>query len=240
MAKTFLNVRDQVRSYLDESAAVDFTEDEVKREVNAGYHRVISAVLETFENHYVSQYTAASVNGQQEYALPSDFLKMRRVEINYQPNTTGSVRQRAYPMDIDQVRRDLGVSTLGPSIIRNPGYYIVGDNIGFIPIPTVSSTGTDAIKIWYVQAESDLSSDSDNVDIPYADRFASSIAKYAAAQLLRKGQQEEQAAKTLMGEFMSDMEELKRQLEDRIEEESKSVIDVHGDGFGLTGEGFIS
>ena len=239
MSKTFLNIRDATRSYLDEASAVDFTETEVKREVNSGFHRIVTAVLETFENYYVATYETSSVASQQEYALPSNFLKVRRVEINYQPNTTGSVKQRAYPMDIDQVRRDLSVSTLGPSVIRNPGYYIVGNNIGFIPIPSVSSSDTDAIKIWYVATQDDLSADDDDVDVPYADRFAPSIAKYAAAQLLRKGQQEEQAAKTLMGEFMSDMEELKRQLEDRIEEESKSVIDVHGDGFGLAGEGFV-
>lgn len=237
MAKIMQNAIDQTRSYLDESSAADWTSPEVNREVNAGYQRIITAVLETFENYYVTSYTAASVNGQQEYALPTDFLKMRRVEVNYEPNTTGSVRQRAYPMDIDQVRRDLAVTTLGPSILRNPGYYIVGNNIGFIPIPTVSSTGTDAIKIWYVQYQSDLSATTDVINIPYPDRFYSSIAKYAAAQLLRKGQQEELAARQLMDEFNNDLLEMKRQLEDRIEEETKSVIDVHGDGFGLFGEG---
>jgi len=224
MAKTLSTLRARTRTYLDEAVQADWTDTEVDREVNEGYHKVVTAVISVFEDYYLTSATANTVANQQEYALPSDFFKMRRVEINYDVDNTNSVPQRALPINIDSVRRDLANTTLGISVLRNPAYYLKGDVIGFIPIPT--KNGTNAIKIWYIKTKTDLVNDSDEVDIPYPDRYANIIAVFAAGTLLRKGQQEETVAARYLAEFEAGLAKMQEELEDRVAEESKYVVDV--------------
>lgn len=235
MAKLIATLREQVRSYLDESSASDWTTGEVDREINVCYHAVYGAAVEVFEDYYLTTTQFNVVANKQEYGsaegFPSDFFKLRRVEINYNVPDTNSVAQRALPVQLDEVRRDLGNATLGISTLRNPGYYLYGTGssakIGFLPIPTIA--GTNGIKLWYVKVLSDLSDSNTTVDIPYPDRFSWIISLGAAANLLRKGQQEEVAARAYREEFALEMEKMKQSLEDRVAEESKHAIDVLGE-----------
>ncbi|MDD4984862.1 MAG: hypothetical protein PHQ43_03590 [Dehalococcoidales bacterium] len=224
MAKTKAQLNQAARTYLDEAVQADWEETEVNREVNNGYHEVVTAVIETFDDYYLTEATADTVVDQQEYRLPSDFFKVRRVEINYDVDNSGSRYQRALPVSLDQVRRDLGNENAGITVLTNPAYFLQGNYIGFIPVPT--NVGTDAIKIWYVRQVSDLDEDSDTVDIPYPDRFAKLIPMYAAGVLLKKGQEAVNEGNDLLNQFYVGIERMKQQLEDRIADENKSVIDT--------------
>jgi len=224
MAKTLANLEAATRTYLDEAIAGDWTDAEVDREINVGYHMLVTAVVNVFEDYYLTSATADSVANQQEYALPTDIYKIRRVEINYSPSNPNSVPQRALPINIDSVRRDLANTTLGISVLRNPAYYIKGSVIGFIPIPQES--GTDNIKIWYITTKDDLVNPTDTIDIPYPDRYGHLIPLYAAGTLLRKGQQEETVAARYLAEFEAGLLKMQQELEDRVAEEGKYVVDV--------------
>src|SRR3990167_5976675 len=101
MAKSLLNIRTQVRSFLDEVTAADWTNAELNVLINAAYHKVYSGVVDVFEDYApISKANTTTVASQQEYSLPSDFLKMRRVEINYS-TASGSVASRAVPINMD-------------------------------------------------------------------------------------------------------------------------------------------
>ena len=221
--------------YLDESSAADWTTTEVDREINVCYHALYGAVVEVFEDYYLTKTRLNVVASQQEYgssdSFPSDFFKMRRVEINFNVPDSNSVAQRALPIQLDEVRRDLSNSAVGVSVTRNAAYYLYGTGssakIGFIPIPTIA--GTNGISMWYVKVLSDLSDSNTSVDIPYSDRFSWIISLGAAANLLRKGQQEEAAAKRYREEFEVEIEKMKQALEDRIAEEAKTIIETTGD-----------
>lgn len=211
------------------------------REINACYHQVYGAAVEVFEDYYLTKSQMNVVANQQEYGstegFPSDFFKMRRVEINYNVPDTNSVPQRALPVQLDEIRRDLGNTTLGVSTLRNAGYYLYGTGssakIGFTPIPTIA--GTNGISLWYVKVLADLSDSNTTVDIPYPDRFSWIISLGAAANLLRKGQQEEVAARAYREEFSLEMEKMKQSLEDRVAEEAKHVVDTQGEDLDFGG-----
>lgn len=226
MAKTLLTIRNDVRHYLDESTQADWLDTDLNRIINKNYHRVVASVIDVFEDYYLTEATADIVADQQEYALPSDFYKMRRVEINYDIDSSNSSFSRCLPMNIDQVRYNLGNANIGVKILRNPSYYIQGDLIGFIPIPTTA--GDEAIKIWYIKQKTDLVEDTDTIDIPYPDRYFGIISKATAAESLRKGQQETVEGERLEMEAQNDLERMKRELEDRIAEEAKRTIDTSG------------
>lgn len=226
MAKQLSTLRTDVRHYLDESTQADWKDTDLNRIINKYYHKVVTAVMTTFENYYMTEATADTVADQQEYALPSDFFKLRRVEINYDIDTNNSSWSRGLPMDMDEVRHNLSNENFGVGTLTSPRYYVQGNVFGFLPIP--DKNGNEAIKIWYIKYVSDLSSDTSTIDIPYPDRYYDIITKYAAAEALRKGQQEPIEAKRLRDEAKDDLEEMRRELEDRVAEEAKTIIDVSG------------
>ena len=224
MAKNRSDIRSVVRDVLDEDPAADWTDAELNTLVNIYYHEVYSAIVDVFENYETTTAQSNSVADQQEYSLPSDVLKVRRVEINYDVSATNSAPMRALPVPIDAVRRDLANTNLGVTINRGPVYYLRGDNIGFIPVPT--RAGTNAIQIWYAPVRSDLTNDTTNIDIPYPDRDYKLIAYGAIADALRFGQQESIEADKFDRKFTRGVEKMQERSEDRIADEVKGVVDT--------------
>lgn len=240
MAISLLTTRTQVRSNLDEPAteAADWSDTELNRVINQRYHQVISAVMTVYEDYYLTTATFASVANQQEYtaasALPSNIFKLRRVELNYQPSVSTSANTRCLPIDtLDVVRRDLAFSNSGIGVRTNQTtyYYTYGFGsaltIGFLPIP--SETGATAGKLWYIATQADLSADGDSVNIPYAERYYRLIADGATADALRFGQQDVSSADKLEAKFLGDLATMQQELEDKVAEESKMVMDTAGD-----------
>lgn len=213
--------------YLDEVTQADWTDTQVNREINASYMEMFTAVVTVFEDYYSVKARTATVTDQQEYALPSDFYKIRRVEVNYAPSNAAANPYRVKPVSLDQILRDLGNTYEGINMARNPCYYIRGNNIGLIPIPT--DGGSTAFTLWYIKVISELSEDTDAINIPFPDRYGPLIALGAAGSLLRKGQQEEAVALRYLQEFRNGLLKMQAELEDRIADDAKSVIDTQGD-----------
>lgn len=230
MAKTLDNLRDQVRMFLDEAGALDWTDGQVDMEINAGYQEVVSAVMETYEDFYLTTDMINTVADQQEYGsadgMNTDIFKLRRVELIYNTDTTDNYNRADYAR-LDEVARDLG-NTASITPFSRPAYYIYGHGssfkLGFIPIPNRSDT--NAIKYWYIPYVADLVLAADTVNIPYPDRYAKAISWYAAGSLLSKGQQEEAAGSKYLGRFEVELAKMKQQLEDRAADGVKSVIDT--------------
>lgn len=234
MSKTLANIRTQVRSYLDETSAADWTDTELNSLINQRYHRVHTAIAGVFEDYKITTSFESLVANQQEYTLPTDLYKLRRVEVNYDISNSNSVFQKATPLtSLESVRTRLAETNIGSAILRNPVYYVTGLKIGFLPIPT--SSGTNAIKYWYVPVLTELSADADTIDIPYPDRYWNIIAEGATADALRFGQQESVEADKLDQKFVAGILLMQEELEDRIADDSKFVLDVSGQSLDFTG-----
>src|SRR4030042_6618697 len=96
MSKSLLTLRNDTRHYLDESTQADWMDTDLSRIINKHYHRVVTSVIDVFENYYITEATADTVADQQEYALPSDFWKIRRVEINRSEEHTSELQSRLH------------------------------------------------------------------------------------------------------------------------------------------------
>jgi len=229
---TFNDLIAKTRMYLDEVAAKSWTDTEVKREVNFAYQEFVSAVVNTFEDFYLSPTSFDLVNGQQEYGVsdgvPTNIFKIRRIEVNFDTASTPTGYGKAMPVNITQIRDSLATSNMGA--LRKALYYTYGFDasikIGFIPVPTKDST--NGARIWTVQRVDNLVLVTDNVNIPYADRFATGISLIAAGTLLRKGQQEEIAAVRYIADGQSMKQQMTEELEDRVADETKVIIDSIG------------
>lgn len=227
MAKTLTILRAKVRTLLDEVTEADWKDTELDRDINLGYMKIYTAVVGVYEDYYSEKYTCDTVADQQEYDLPDDFYKIRRVQINYNTSDSNSVSSYAIPATMDEVMGDLNSTTLSPTVFRNPAYFIRGNKIGFIPVPDES--GTDAITLWYIKTIDELSAVTDEIDIPFPDRYYNSIILEAAGNLLRKGQQEETVARQYLLEARESRDQMTTELEDRVADSGKVIVDVLGE-----------
>lgn len=234
MAVTLNTIRTQVRSNIDEANSSDWADAEIDRAINQRYHRLYTAVLTVYEDYKVSTTLLTTVADQQEYDLPSDLFKVRRVEINYDISNSNSTFQRVLPIsNIDGIRTRLGETNLSGAIRRNPGYYIIGSKIGFLPIP--DKNGTNAIKVWYAPVLEDLEENEDTIDIPYPERYYSVISDGATGDMLRFGAQDSIEADKYDQKYAAGLLLMQEELEDRIAEEAKMIIDTSGDDLDFGG-----
>lgn len=222
MSKTLQELREHTRVYLDEDSEADWLDDQIDREINYAYMEMYTAVIETYEDYYRTKAQTDVEESQQEYALPSDFFKLRRLEVCFK---TGEDRVKATRQDFEQITRQIDSQNFGSS--NRPIYQISGNFLQLLPVPTESVT--DGMVLWYIKQVPELSANSDTIDIPFADRYGKYIAIGAAAELLRKGQQEETVAAKYDEKFAVGLEKMKQELEDRYVDGSKFIIDTQGD-----------
>lgn len=239
MAKTFSNLNTKTRVYLDEATQADFLDTEVKMSNNAAYQDLCGKVMEVYENYYetTTPFKYAIIANQQEYTIDSSLVKVTRVEINYKPSDSTSSAIRAIPVKTDELRLNIGnVSTAGSFF--NSGYYLHGDignqKIGFVPIPTEADTTGQSISVWGIALPADLVNDSDNVNIPWADRFFYLICLRAAGELLRKGQQEEATAARYIAEYQAGVKEMQTFLRERQSDDVVMIQDAILDDIDFT------
>ena len=231
MSKTLENARNMVRSFLDEPISADWTDLELDALINTRYHLLYSAVIDVFEEYAeLKQTTTDLVAGQQEYETQLDFLKMRRVEVKYKDDTTAYAR--ALPISLDQVRRDLADVSGGVALIRQPNYYLRGNIIGLLPVPSLAVV--DGLKSWYYATVPDLTQNSDYFHLPYADRDWLTIVYGATGDALMFGQQEPAAADQMEKRWKQGVDIMQQSLEDRVADEYKGVIDVVGSDVNFT------
>lgn len=232
--KNLAYLRAQTRTYLDEALQADWHDDEIDREINNGYQNVVTAVMTTYEDYYITKTQFNTVAYQQEYSstdgLPEDLFKIRRLEVNYNPGVANNVPTLAYVVRLDDIPTDLGNTNPPITAFHTPVYYLIGigagaagQRLGLIPVPT--SNGTNAINLWYIPEIADLVNTLDEPLIPYKDRYANLISRYAASVLLQKGQGEEKAAINYMALFEQGMLQMQRQLEERMAFMSRTVTD---------------
>lgn len=231
MSKTFGNLQTKTRVYLDEASQADFLDSEVKMADNSAYQDLAGKVMEVYENYYetTTPFTYAVSANVQEYTIDPSLIKVTRVEINYKPSDSNSVATRATSIKSDELPLNLNYSgTLGSQF--NAGYYLHGDignqKIGFVPIPTEADTTGESISVWGVAIPADLSADSDNVNIPWADRFFYLICLRAAAEMLRKGQQEEATAARYLAEYQAGVKEMETFLVERSSDGVRMIEDA--------------
>lgn len=175
--------------------------------------------MEIYEEFYftTTPYQYSTIDDQQEYTISSTLLKVERVEVNLNPTDPNSQAQRATAIKLDELPLNKGNNLLNGSAFFNVGYYLVGaqsaQKIGFVPVPQVTSTNN--ISVWGIEAPTDLVDSTDPVLIPYPDNFAQIIAKIAAANLLKKGQQEVSAADDLLNEANVDILNMQTFIKER-------------------------
>ena len=77
----FQNLQDLTVYWLDDLNYGYFTPTQVQRWINNAQYEVQKLLLQAHENYYLTVVQTTMVVGQTDYVLPTDFMKLHRLEI---------------------------------------------------------------------------------------------------------------------------------------------------------------
>lgn len=130
------------------------SEPELNDYINAAWCELYEMLIGWGQEYFLLSSSITTVSGTSDYDLPSDFFKLRGVDVTLSSDETFS----AHPYMFEERNS----YRLGGS--WQPGwpvwYRLKGDSIGFIPIPTGVYTAT----LWYYPVPATLVSDGNTLD----------------------------------------------------------------------------
>lgn len=154
---TPLEIINRVR-YITKSSSTDGVggESDLLDILNDYYYRQVVIFVNTNEDKFGVKSTTNlnAVANQEAYSLPTDCIRVKRVEVNYDGSDSGWRKARF--QDAGQVES----YALSPTNINNyystsdPYYDLYGDYLRLRPIPLTNITG--GLMLWYIQRPSTL------------------------------------------------------------------------------------
>jgi hypothetical protein len=195
---------------------VGVSDAELNTWISDGYLQMVDAIQKERQDYFVKSSLSSTSANVQEYVLPSDFVKMLKVNLSLD-----GTWYKVEPLgDADLRYVDTPSSTdLQGFNTASPRYYIYKSTMGLLPTPT--TTESQNIKIWYVYSPSDLSADSSTPDFPSI--YHPTIKYSAFANYLdRKG--EHAAAERMRNRFDELVLRMVENLTDQQTGEPKSVM----------------
>lgn len=181
--------------------------------VNDAYMQMVDAIKQVNPDFFTKSSTTSTVASQQEYALPDDHEQVLMVNIQFDGTWT-----RALP--IPQINNILTHASGTPEgwSQANPGYYVIGSEIGFMPIPEDTVSG--AIKLWYTYTPEELDEDS---DVPALPAKFHHIIKYGAYANYLDQDDEHAAAERMRQRFDQRTDDMVESMFTNQIDEPKSV-----------------
>lgn len=224
---TLIEVIDSARALLNEplAAARTFPDDTssfwtdtiLAKYFNMAQQELQHEIIQTFEDDFVTQSYLSIVNGTAEYTLPSQTIKVRRVEDN---------RDVAAPVEIVPVtlnNRGGIVHYVHCSTFVGGGYYIRGNQIVLTDTPTF--TNASAIRVHFLKALADVTAGSNTSELPEGCTrcLIWGIVKLALFQ--------QQSDTTIANaEYQNHLTKIQKQGEDRQIQRPRKVVEAHSRG----------
>ena len=168
------------------SSSSRFTTTEMNAGINQDYRNAQSKLANANVNYYSGEIqTLDTEDGVSKYQLPTKFLAMKRMEIQYEDDVD---KVRVTPADINDIQNTVNPES-DPWSKENPFYAIWENDFYIKAVPDSDSDAwpTDsgeAIKLWFVEMQDDLSGGTDIPSLPEA--FHHILAYGATAKGFRK------------------------------------------------------
>ena len=160
-------IKAYVASLVDDLQFSYFTETELLRYINQAQQEVQKKLVLAGNNWYVKITTAAMVVNQKNYTLPSDFLKMNRVESVENPG----VNEDRYPLCSISLNQKDNFDQSADSC----AWYLIKDDIYLTPSPKTARI----LRYYYTYRIAEVTIDADIPDVPleYHEYLANLVAQ---------------------------------------------------------------
>lgn len=179
------DIRTMARRKADEEASGFISNAELTDYVNQGMRYVYTKIAQRFENYFVTPGTAlnggliTTTTGVSGYALPSDLMKVVRVEHRHTNSTSDNDWKRLATTNISNDRLD-DYFPLREGYTPGFGYFIAGNSLYLKPAPGQAYQ----VRMWYVPRPVALTLDADTPVVP--EEYHDLISEFAAIQMLAK------------------------------------------------------
>jgi hypothetical protein len=144
--------------FLTNTNTTTYSDADLDFNLNSQYDIFTAIIINSMDDwDFQADYATTNlVAGQQEYTLPTDIIKIKRVEVSYD----GTNWYEANPMDINErTSANDATSVASDFSTASPMYDLMDSSLFLYPIPSANSTG--GLKIWYEKNVTPLSSTSD-------------------------------------------------------------------------------
>lgn len=154
---TLSQLRTQTRQRADMENTQFVSDSELNDYLNASAAELNDLLIGTYEDYRLSTYSISVVAGTASYNLPSDFYKLRGVDLVLD-NVGNAVTLK--PFNFGERNAYMFTPTWNVVGLAYLRYHIKDDQIMFVPVPNNAST----VKLWYIPCITRMSSDSDTLD----------------------------------------------------------------------------
>ena len=113
----------------------EITTGQINTFINEGYNKVIAKIVDDCQDYFGDSETITTVVGTQEYTPAKEFLTIRFVD--YDPGT--GTYTRCTPVPLNEIK-SLQSTTSQSFTDSYPRYYLWGEKIGILPVPTTAGT----------------------------------------------------------------------------------------------------
>lgn len=217
MSITLSEIRTQARQMSDMENNDFVGDNELNNYINFAIADLHDILVECYgEDYFLNSTTAATVSGTSDYTLPSDFYKLRGVDVQLNGSDYASIR----PFNFNERNKyeDFGSWTV--SGLSNIRYRVMGSNIKFSPVPDSAIN----YKLWYVPVATKLTSDSDTLDD--VNQYSDFVIISAAIKMMLK---EESDASTLIGERERIAKKINEAAKNRDAGQPESISDIYAE-----------
>ena len=150
-------IRDLASVWLDDTSNGYFTVPQLDVFINQAQRECQKLLINAGEDYYTKCATTTTVSGQRDYLLPSDFVKILRIEyVTQGSGDTASVQR------LHQITRQEQDVARG-SVSGDPtNYFFNKTTFSLVPVPNRVLT----MHLYYADRVTDMSNDSDIPDVP--------------------------------------------------------------------------
>jgi hypothetical protein len=194
MARTYQwsEIRTRIRQKVNKEQSQFVTNSEIDSLIEESYSVMYNKLVNTNENYFISSTTLALVAGTSTYALPTDFLKLKGVDLNrngllYQLNQVPWEQRNKYQV----------ISVTYQSIPTE--YMFYNNSLRFVPVPN----GGYTVTVYYIPAPIKYVSDSTTID--GVSGFEKYIVNYCAACIRDKEEKDGSAFMLKAEKALQDM-----------------------------------
>jgi hypothetical protein len=210
------DLRNLALYWLDDENGGYFKVAQVNRFLNNALRECQKHLLRSFENRYVECFETTMVANQAWYVLPTDFLKLNRLEIITSGTAPNEEIRKLEFLTLNQ--KEFNLSKTGTPY----GYYFLKGKLGLTPVPDTGLT----LRLYYTYRIAEMDDDTDVPDIPT--EYQEFLSILAAMDGLIKDGRDPSALLIKKNEYI-DM--LRRDAENRNVDKARMVVITDGGGF---------
>jgi hypothetical protein len=188
--------------FIDQSGTAD---SELIRYANIAYRDLYNIIIQANNQYFTTSTTINIVGGTDTYALPSDFYKLDGVDLQIDATSKRFLTLRPF-MFAERNKFRSGLAFTNSPYGQVFKYLMVGNNIRFLPLPSMSGT----VWLWYTPTPTVITSFSDTIEVMVGgDEYLSLV---IAMAMLAK---EESDTTALNGKRLEVLQQLKNVLQVR-------------------------